>query len=241
MSLTLDVSEIARTRQTVEGTLELDEMPELAHFIQALEGSLKFSVTGLGIVERLPPQVSRSRARSSCSARAATSPSSVPVSRELVFRFTKTEAEADALPLDEEGDDEEVIVGSRSLSVADWVQEEAILSLPAMPLHDDCEMDYENTSDEVVEAEKPNPFAALAALKHWSPNTTPCEDARPAFDSERVFPCLFGLRLSGVGRGCKRGHEHGMHRPAEISSRPRRRFWSCKKSPGSHKPGDGCV
>ena len=56
--------------------------------------------------------------------------------------------------------------GSRSLSVADWVQEEAILSLPAMPLHDDCEMDYENTSDEVVEAEKPNPFAALAALKH---------------------------------------------------------------------------
>ena len=54
----------------------------------------------------------------------------------------------------------------RSLSVADWVQEEAILSLPAMPLHDDCEMDYENTSDEVVEAEKPNPFAALAALKH---------------------------------------------------------------------------
>ena len=54
MSLTLDVFEIARTRQTVEGTLELDEMPELAHFIQALEGSLKFSVTGLGIVERLP-------------------------------------------------------------------------------------------------------------------------------------------------------------------------------------------
>ena len=58
------------------------------------------------------------------------------------------------------------VVASRSLSVADWVQEEAILSLPAMPLHDDCEMDYENTSDEVVEAEKPNPFAALAALKH---------------------------------------------------------------------------
>ena len=49
--------------------------------------------------------------------------------------------------------------------MADWVQEEAILSLPAMPLHDDCEMAYENTSDEEVEAEKPNPFAALAALK----------------------------------------------------------------------------
>lgn len=54
MSLTLDVFEIARTRQTVEGTLELDEMPELAHFIDALEGPMRFSITGLGIIERLP-------------------------------------------------------------------------------------------------------------------------------------------------------------------------------------------
>ena len=162
MSLTLDVFEIARTRQTVEGTLELDEMPELAHFIQALEGSLKFSVTGLGIVERLPAASLSFEGTVVMQCARCNEPVSVPVSRELVFRFTKTEAEANALPLDEE----EVIVGSRSLSVADWVQEEAILLLPAMPLHDDCEMDYENTSDEVVEAEKPNPFAALAALKH---------------------------------------------------------------------------
>lgn len=161
MSLTLDVFEIARTRQTVEGTLELDEMPELAHFIQALEGSLKFSVTGLGIVERLPAASLSFEGTVVMQCARCNEPVSVPVSRELVFRFTKTEVEANALPLDEE-----VIVGSRSLSVADWVQEEAILSLPAMPLHDDCEMDYENTSDEVVEAEKPNPFAALAALKH---------------------------------------------------------------------------
>ena len=87
------------------------------------------------------------------------------IERELTFRFTKTEAEANALPLDEEGDDEEVIVGSRTLSVADWVQEEAILSLPAMPVHEDCEMDCEPDPEEVVMSEKPNPFAALAALK----------------------------------------------------------------------------
>lgn len=125
----------------------------------------KFSVTGLGIVERLPAASLSFEGTVVMQCARCNEPVSVPVSRELVFRFTKTEAEANALPLDEEGDDEEVIVGSRSLSVADWVQEEAILSLPAMPLHD-CEMDYENTSDEVVEAEKPNPFAALAAPKH---------------------------------------------------------------------------
>mgnify|MGYP003011902786 CR=1 FL=1 len=116
MSLTLDVFEIARTRQTVEGTLELDEMPELAHFIQALEGSLKFSVTGLGIVERLPAASLSFEGTVVMQCARCNEPVSVPVSRELVFRFTKTEAEANALPLDEEGDDEEVIVGSRSLS-----------------------------------------------------------------------------------------------------------------------------
>ncbi len=165
MSLTLDVFEIARTRQTVEGTLELDEMPELAHFIDALEGPMRFSITGLGIIERLPAASLSIEGTAVMQCARCNEPVSVPVARELTFRFTKTEAEANALPLDEEGDDEEVIVGSRSLSVADWVQEEAILSLPAMPLHDDCEMAYENTSDEEVEAEKPNPFAALAALK----------------------------------------------------------------------------
>ncbi len=166
MSLTLDIFEIARTRQTVEGTLELDEMPELAHFIQALEEPMKFSVTGLGIIERLPAASLTIEGSAVMQCARCNEPVTVPVFRELTFRFTKTEEEANALPLDEEGDDEEVIVGSRSLSVADWVQEEAILSLPAMPLHDDCEMEYENTDDEVIEAEKPNPFAALAALKN---------------------------------------------------------------------------
>ena len=85
MSLTLDVFEIARTRQTVEGTLELDEMPELAHFIQALEGSLKFSVTGLGIVERLPAASLSFEGTVVMQCARCNEPVSVPISRELVF------------------------------------------------------------------------------------------------------------------------------------------------------------
>ena len=54
MSLTLDIFEIARTRQTVEGELQLEEMPELAAFVESLEGPLTFSVTGLGVIESLP-------------------------------------------------------------------------------------------------------------------------------------------------------------------------------------------
>lgn len=165
MSLTLDIFEIARTRQTVEGELQLEEMPELAAFVESLEGPLTFSVTGLGVIERLPAASLRFAADVVMQCARCNEPVVYSIERELTFRFTKTEAEANALPLDEEGDDEEVIVGSRSLSVADWVQEEAILSLPAMPVHEDCEMDFEPDPEEVVMSEKPNPFAALAALK----------------------------------------------------------------------------
>lgn len=165
MSLTLDVFEIARTGQTVEGELTLDDMPELAASVLELEGPIRFSVTGLGVIERLPAARLEIEGSVVMTCARCNDPVVYPIDGELVFRFTKTEAEANALPLDEEGDDEEVIVGSRALSVAAWVQEEVLLSLPAMPVHEDCEMDFEADDEEMIMSEKPNPFAALAALK----------------------------------------------------------------------------
>ena len=84
-------------------------------------------------------------------------PVSVPVSRELVFRFTKTEAEANALPLNEEGDDEEVIVGSRRISPSPTGFGGGDPALPAMPLHDDCEMDYETRATRWSRLKSPIP------------------------------------------------------------------------------------
>ncbi len=52
------------------------------------------------------------------------------------FRFVANEEELNALPI--EDDEIETIVGSGSMSVHDWIEDEAILSLPLVPRHDEC-------------------------------------------------------------------------------------------------------
>ena len=78
------------------------------------------------------------------------------------FRFVATEEELNALPI--EDDEIEVIVGSRSMSVYDWVEDEAILSLPLVPRHGECSAPSKAGGDVAV-VTAPNPFAVLLALR----------------------------------------------------------------------------
>ena len=68
------------------------------------------------------------------------------------------------MPLDED-EDMEIVVGSEQMNVAEWVQEEVILTLPTFPKHDECEMpEVEGEEEEIVEPTRPNPFANLKDL-----------------------------------------------------------------------------
>ena len=168
MSHIIDIFEVARAKTTVTGTIPLDEMPELALSVAEVEGEgLRYEITGMGTIERLPAATLKIEGDVVMACARCMQSVTVPVDREVVFCFVKNEEEADNLPLEEEDDEIEVIVGSRRLSIAAWVQEETILSLPSMPMHEDCDLDWEEEEDEEipVEEEKPNPFAALAALK----------------------------------------------------------------------------
>ncbi|MCO5398173.1 YceD family protein [Ralstonia soli] len=71
----------------------------------------------------------------------------------------RSEAEADAAPLDD--DEADVIVGSRNFDLIAQIEDELLLALPVSPRHAVC-------PDEVLPAEeekKPSPFAVLANLK----------------------------------------------------------------------------
>jgi uncharacterized protein len=164
MTLKLDVFDIARSQKTVEGVIALDEMPELAQTVLSLKGEgLSFRVTGIGEIEDLPAAELEIHGTAVMSCARCSEPVEVPVDSLLKFRFTKTEAEADAIPVEKDGEDVDVTVGSKSLSAADWVQEEALLTLPAMPLHENCVNRFGPKPEE--KDEKSNPFAVLAALK----------------------------------------------------------------------------
>jgi uncharacterized protein len=100
---------------------------------------------------------------------------------DATYRIVNTEAEAEEFPLDE--DEVDVIVGSAHFDLIDLIEEELLLSLPLVPKHDVCPEVHESLvsgvagdegegdeaaqdeAEEGGEPDRPNPFAALEALK----------------------------------------------------------------------------
>ena len=100
---------------------------------------------------------------------------------DATYRIVSTEAEAQEFPLDE--DEVDVIVGSAHFDLIDLIEEELLLSMPLVPKHDVCPEVHESLvsgvtgeegegdeagqdqAEEGGEPARPNPFAALEALK----------------------------------------------------------------------------
>jgi len=104
---------------------------------------------------------------------------------DATYRIVSTEAEAQEFPLDE--DEVDVIVGSTHFDLIDLIEEELLLNLPLVPKHDVCPEVHESLvsgvageegegdeagedgAEEGGEPDRPNPFAALEALKKGGP------------------------------------------------------------------------
>lgn len=93
------------------------------------------------------------------------SPAVQTVLAERSFRFVADEATAAAL--DDEAE-EDILVISRDFDALALVEDELILSLPLVPLHEQCpEVLPTSAADPEFEAaaERPHPFAVLASMK----------------------------------------------------------------------------
>ena len=100
----------------------------------------------------------------------------LPLSLERQIRFARDEAEA--AQLDAESDDD-VLGLSRNFNLIELIEDELIMAQPIVPRHDACPTDVESLMADESEtpapgalpdaepaaAERPHPFAALAALK----------------------------------------------------------------------------
>ncbi len=99
-------------------------------------------------------------------ASAACTPVDVPLDVERSFRFVADEATAEAL--DEECD-EDLLALSREFDLRELIEDELLMALPVVPRHEECPTSVPLASSdddfEVANSEKPNPFAALAALR----------------------------------------------------------------------------
>lgn len=90
----------------------------------------------------------------------------VPLDVERSFRFVPDEATAEAL--DDECE-EDVLVLSREFDLHTLIEDELLMALPMVPMHDTCPqavpLSAGESDFEAANAHKPNPFAALASLR----------------------------------------------------------------------------
>ncbi|MEY4564096.1 MAG: hypothetical protein RLZZ618_3373 [Pseudomonadota bacterium] len=89
-------------------------------------------------------------------------PVMAPVAIERSFMFVHGEAAAAELDIDSEDD---VLAFSRSLDVAELIEDELLLALPLVPRHEVCPEPLVASTAELPPDDTPHPFAALAALK----------------------------------------------------------------------------
>lgn len=170
--LRLDVEAFAKDGDDLSGEWPLSELLRLcesAH-AEARPGDgdrVSWQVRGeLRPVRGDRPQVwlhVAAQARLNLECQRCLQPVGVALAAQRSFLFAPDEATAAEIDADSEDD---VLVLTRPLDVRQLVEDELILALPLVPRHDECPrpLVVPAANDEPIE-ERPNPFAALAALK----------------------------------------------------------------------------
>ncbi|MBQ9241111.1 MAG: DUF177 domain-containing protein [Duodenibacillus sp.] len=167
---TIDIFELSRARKTVSGDLELKDFPELASLLEGegRDARIHYEATGTAGRDGKPGADLSLKGVMRTRCVLCGEPCEVQIDKTVPFLFTRTEAEADAMDIADDGE-YEIVVGSKKFDVNFWVEEELMLSLPSFPQHDDCEPDRSKLSTKEMAGEetsqKANPFAVLASLK----------------------------------------------------------------------------
>jgi uncharacterized protein len=160
----VDVFELARERGVVEGELVLDTLPRLALSLVRADGALHFCIRGEVDAHGHPGAEMQLHADLVLQCQRCNEELKYELRRTARFRFVASEEDLAAIPIVD--DDVEVIVGSHAMAVAPWVEDEAILSLPLVPRHDECRPEYADETEAThAEPDRPHPFAVLAGLK----------------------------------------------------------------------------
>ena len=163
-SRTCDVVELARQGQVIDGAVPVRELPRLAASVAQPTGTLVYRIVGryddrgrAGALLHLTGDLALACQR--CGG-----PLTFHLERDAAFRFVANEEELNSVPLDDD-DEAEAVVGGHSTDLAAWIEDEAILSLPLVPRHDDCHPIETGEDEEAAKEHRPNPFALLAQLK----------------------------------------------------------------------------
>jgi uncharacterized protein len=161
-----DAFKLARTGARLEGEVAVSALPRLARSLSATDGTLRYAVRGCVDDRGHPGALLQLEGTLRLRCERCNGPLDFALRRETLFRFVPSEDELNALPVTE--DDVEEVVGSTAMNLHDWIEDEAILSLPLVPRHAQCAMPRTTVKATEGAGDRPNPFAILASLKKGS-------------------------------------------------------------------------
>jgi len=159
-----DSFELARSGRQISGEIPLANLPRLSEFLSSAVGTLRYQVSGLVLDDGAAGADLHLTANLPLVCQRCSGSLDFGLDRTVRFRFVSSEEALNALPIDD--DEVDAVVGSRTMNVHDWIEDEAILSLPLVPRHDQCAAPADAASTSSNDSVgRPNPFAALSALR----------------------------------------------------------------------------
>jgi uncharacterized protein len=173
--LRLDVPAFAREAGQIEGSWPAEDLPRFAEAgapeapardWPAVKWQLRGEQRGVqgGAAEVWLHLSLQAEVRPTC--QRCLKPVALPLGLSRWFRFVSDEAQAANLDADSEDD---VLVWSRAFDTREWMEDELLLALPIVPLHEQCPepLPLPAAATVALEAavERPHPFALLQGLK----------------------------------------------------------------------------
>ena len=161
LSQSINPLRLAKSRERIEGSLQLDSFERLKDVL--LENSDKlqyrlsfdFDESGTCVVE----SVIDGRLVLEC--QRCLDPVIIEIHKTSLLGVVKDKDEIDAL----DKKYEPLQLDEETISVVDLIEDELLLSIPLSPLHAENECSGKKVLDQINADAKPQPFAALAALK----------------------------------------------------------------------------
>lgn len=164
IAIAIDAFDFGRLKERREGDVPVAQLPRLVKECVDGEGSLHWELRG-GTHDSGHPQLSLKVAGSvNLVCQRCLKPFAFDVESESVLVLAHDEAQADQIEAMLGEEDIDVIVGSKTLNMADLIEDETLLAIPQAPKHVQCPGKIE-IADEIIVV-KPSPFDVLKNIKH---------------------------------------------------------------------------
>ncbi|NRR32375.1 DUF177 domain-containing protein [Oxalobacteraceae bacterium] len=161
-ALVIDAFEFCRINDSREGQMPVAEMTRLTKDCADQSGTISWKIAGSTSKTGFPQMTLSVTGTVQLVCQRCLIPYANEIDASTVLMLGKDDEQADEIEemLDDESID--VIVGTRSMNVADLVEDEALLALPHTPKHGRCP---DTVLLDSVRSEKKSPFDALKGLK----------------------------------------------------------------------------